>query len=339
MKENIEDYRKNGYINLDEYVLNNPEGFTYPYYIDGYDEKNFWTKVASKDKETFIYVKPREKKYLNNEYNVYSELLYEELMKQVGIKNVSFDLGQYDGSKATLSENMLNNYSDNQFIINASEILISKMHNVGDEYSIEDLFDSIHEYCRAEYLDEEVEEKCISDIQKVCIADIFLLSTDRDTKDFDFIAGIDSKGEENLELAPLCHNTYSLGSNFSKDEIIEMLEEYDTMIERLNLCYFDAGIPEYKRDYDYPYWEDSLYYFVDEDESNLEFAEECAEKFNIDDAIKKVEMRIDSKLPDEYKEFIRTAFDTRLRCICQELNLDYYKIMDNKYYEHEMEEI
>ncbi|MBO5478020.1 MAG: hypothetical protein J6A15_09775 [Clostridia bacterium] len=339
MKENIEDYRKNGYINLDEYLINNPEGFTYPYYIDGYDEKNFWTKVASKDKEKFIYVKPREKDYLNNEYNVYSELLYEELMKQVGIKNVSFDMAQYDGSMATISENMLNEYSNNQFIINGSELLASKTYRTEDEYNIEDLFDSIHEYCNAEYLEEDVEEKCISDIQKVCIADIFLLSTDRKATDFDFIAGIDKKDEEDLVLAPLCHNTYALGSNFSKDEIIEMLDDYDMMSERINLCYFDAGIPEYKRDYDYPYWEDSLYYFVDEDEKNLDFAEECAKKLNIDDAITKVERRINTKIPEEYKEFVRTAFDTRLRNICQSLNLDYYKIMDNKYYEYEMEEI
>ena len=339
MKENIEDYRKNGYINLDEYLINNPEGFTYPYYIDGYDEKNFWTKVASKDKEKFIYVKPREKDYLNNEYNVYSELLYEELMKQVGIKNVSFDMAQYDGSMATISENMLNEYSNNQFIINGSELLASKTYRTEDEYNIEDLFDSIHEYCNAEYLEEDVEEKCISDIQKVCIADIFLLSTDRKATDFDFIAGIDKKDEKDLVLAPLCHNTYALGSNFSKDEIIEMLDDYDMMSERINLCYFDAGIPEYKRDYDYPYWEDSLYYFVDEDEKNLDFAEECAKKLNIDDAITKVERRINTKIPEEYKEFVRTAFDTRLRNICQSLNLDYYKIMDNKYYEYEMEEI
>lgn len=339
MKENIEDYRKNGYINLDEYLVNNPEGFTYPYYIDGYDEKNFWTKVASKDKEKFIYVKPREKDYLNNEYNVYSELLYEELMKQVGIKNVSFDMARYDDSVATISENMLDKYSQNQFIINATELLASKAYRTEEEFSVEDLFDSIHEYCNAEYLDEEVEEKCISDIQRVCIADLFLLSTDRKATDFDFIAGIDKNGDENLILAPLCHNTYALGSNFSKEEIIEMLDDYDLMIERLNLCYFDAGIPEYKRDYDYPYWEDSLYYFVDEDEKNLDFAEECAKKLNIDDAITKVENRISSKIPEEYKEFVRTAFDTRLRYICQCLNLDYYKIIDNKYYEYEMEEI
>lgn len=337
MKDNIEDFRKNGFINLDEYLLNNPENFTYPYYIDGYDERNFWTKVAMNDKEKFIYVKPREKEYLNNEYNVYSELLYEELVKQVGIKNVSFNLAQYDGSMATISENMLDNYSANQFLVNGSELLGSKYYMRNDEFSIEDLYDSIYEYCKAENLDDEVYEKCIEDIQKVCIADIFLLSTDRKPTDFDFVAGINKKGEEDLTLAPLCHNTYSLGSNFSKDEVIEMLDDVDMMVDRLNLCYFDAGIPEYKRDYDYPYWEDSLYYFVDEDEKYLDFAEECAQKFNIDDAILKVEKKINSKIPAEYKEFIRTAFDTRFRSICQCLNLDYYKIMDDKYYE--MEEI
>lgn len=337
MKENIEDYRKDGFINLDEYLLNNPENFTYPYYIDGYDEKNFWTKVGKEDKEKFIYVKPREYDYLNNEYNVYSELLYEELMKQVGINTVNFDMAQYDGCMATISENILDKYSKNQFIINASELMIGKMNNLDDSKDVEDLLDSVHEYCMAEYLDEDVEEKCIEDIQKVCIADIFTLSTDRDASDFDFIAGLDENGEEDLVLAPLCHNTYALGSNFSKDEIIEMLEDYDILSEKLNLCYFDAGVPEYKREYEYPHWEDTLYYLVDESEENYEFAQECAEKMNIDDAILKVEEKINSKIPKEYKEFVRVAFDNRLRSICECLSLDYYKIMDNKYYEYEME--
>ena len=33
MKENIEDYTRDGIINLDEYFLNNPSQFTYPYFI------------------------------------------------------------------------------------------------------------------------------------------------------------------------------------------------------------------------------------------------------------------------------------------------------------------
>ena len=339
MKENIEDYRKSGYINLDEYLLNNPEGFTYPYYIDGYDEENFWTRVGKEEKEKFIYVKPREYEYLNNEYNVYSELLYEELMKQVGIKNVNFDLAQYDGNVATISENMLEDYSKDQFIINASELLESKYYNIEEKYNIEDLFDAIHEYCMADYLDEEIEEKCINDIQKVCIADIFALSTDREACDFDFIAGINDKGEEDLELAPLCHNTYALGSNFSKDEIIDMLDEPDILADKLRECSYSAGVPEYKRETEYPYWEDTLYYLIEENEDNYSFAKECAENMNIDNAILNVEKKTNSKIPDEYKTFVRIAFDNRLRSICECLNLDYYKIMDDKYYECEMEEI
>ena len=59
MKENIEDYRKNGQINLDEYFRNNPSSYTYPYYIDGYDELSFWAQVRKGDKEKYIYIKPR----------------------------------------------------------------------------------------------------------------------------------------------------------------------------------------------------------------------------------------------------------------------------------------
>ncbi len=212
MKENIEDYRKNGFIDLDEYLLNNPDNFTYPYYIDGYDEKNFWTKVGKDDKEKFIYVKPRVSAEDDNIYNVYSELLYQEMMNQVGIKTVNFDAAYYDGNVATLSDNMLDNYDKNEFIINSSELLCSNRYN--SDSSIEDLFNTIHDYCEYENIDKEAEDKCCKDIQKACIADIFLLSTDRDINDLDFIAGVNESGNNVLELAPLCHNTYALGSNF-----------------------------------------------------------------------------------------------------------------------------
>ena len=338
MKENIEDYRRNGFINLDEYMLNNPEGMVYPFYIDGYDEKNFWTRVKKDEEEKYIYVKPRELEYTNNEYNVISELLYEQIMKQVGIKTVDFDIANYDGNLATISDNLLDKYGKNEFLINASELLASKKYLTDGEFNIEDLFDSIHEYCMAEYLDEEVEEKCISDVQKVCIADLFTLSTDRKPTDFVFVAGQNDLDEEVFELAPLCHNTYALGSNFSKDEIIDMLDDQDILNECIEKCGYSAGVPEYKRQLDYPYWEDTLYYLVNESEDNLKFAMECAQKINIDDAIRNVERDTSIKIPSEYKEFLRVAMDYRLRSICECLDLDYYKIMDNKYYEYELEE-
>ena len=196
MKENIEDYRKAGFINLDEYFLNNPGSFTYPYYIDGYDEKNFWTQVGKEDKEKFIYVKPREGKEAEDIYNVYAELLYQEMMKQVGIKTANFDASYYDGNVATLSENVLDDYDKNEFIINSSELLCSNRYS--SDSSIEDLFNTIHDYCEYEHIDKKQEEKCYKDIQKVCIADIFLLSTDRDINDLDFIAGKDNKENEKV---------------------------------------------------------------------------------------------------------------------------------------------
>ena len=128
-------------------------------------------------------------------------------------------------------------------------------------------------------------------------------------------------------------------SNFSKYEVYDMLENEDMLADRANICYFDAGVPDYKRDYDYPYWEDTLYYLIDESEENLAFAKKCAEKMNIDEAIKKVEKKIQNKIPSEYKDFARIIWDNRLQNICECLGLDYYKIMDNKYYENEMEEI
>ena len=338
MKENIKDYRKNGFINLDEYLSNNPEFQNYPYYLYGYEQNNFWTIVGKEDGEKSIYVKPRNYDYMDNEYNVYSEMLYSELMKQVGIETAKIDIAMYNGHPASISENVLESIPWDSFIISADELLEQRYYDPTDNNSIEDLYDSIHEYCNMTYVPKKQEEKCIKDIQKVCIADIFTLSSSRTPQDLDFIAGMDKDGNECIELAPLCSNPDALCSNFTKDEIIDMLEDEEILEERINLCYPDTGIPEYKRDYDFPYWEDSLYYLVEQSEENLDFAKTCAENMNIDEAIRKVEEKIGNKIPSQYADFARIVFDARTRQICSSLDLDYYKIMDNKYLEYEMEE-
>lgn len=339
MKENINDYRKNGIIDLDEYLSNNPEISNFPYYLYGYDQKNFWTVVGKEDGDKSIYVKPRDYDYIDNEYNMYSELLYAELMRQVGINTANLDIAMYNGHPTTISENINESLSLDNFIIAGDELIGQKYYDITNNNSIEDLYDSIHEYCTMTCVPKEKEEKCIEDIKKVCIADIFTLSSSRTPQDLDFIAGMDENGNECLELAPLCTNTYALCSNLTKDEMIEMLEDDEILEERVDLCYTDTGVPEYKRDYNFPYWEDSLLYFVEESEENLEFAKKCAEKMNIDEAIKNVERKIGDKIPSYYADFARVIFDARTRQICSSLDLDYYKLMDNKYLEYEMEEI
>ena len=107
MNQDIENYRKDGFIDLNSYISDNLSVLTYPYYIDGYEDKNFWLKVKKEGEEKYVYVKPKENVYLNGEYNLYSELLYEELLKQAGVNTVHLDVGKYDGKYATLSENIL----------------------------------------------------------------------------------------------------------------------------------------------------------------------------------------------------------------------------------------
>ena len=337
MKDNIEDYRKNGFIQLDQYFQNNPSYFTYPYYIDGYDEDNFWALVKKGGKEKYIYVKPRINKEENTKYNTYSELVYSELLKQVGIDTASFDIAKFEGNDSTISPNILDDYSENLFIINGSELLDGKRYFNTKISELDDLIDEIHNYARAEFIDKEQEEKAIEDIKKVCIADIFTLTTDRSPHDFDFIVGKDECGKEILKLAPLCHNTYALGSNFSEEEIYDMLNDEDMLADRVELCYSDTGVPESKRDLNYPYWEDTLYYLIEENKNMLDFARNCAIQMDLSKAINNVEEKIEVKIPIEYKEFMYEIWSNRLQNICECIDIDYYKIIDKE--NIEMEEI
>lgn len=335
MKENIEDYRKNGQINLDEYFRNNPSSFTYPYYIDGYDELNFWAQVRKGDKEKYIYIKPRDEYDENPNYNVYAELVYEELIKQVGIKSASLDLGKYNGMDATFSDNILDNYNKDIFLINGSELIEGKRYLSTEESSLDDLFDAIEDYCRVEYLEKKVSNECIEDIEKICIADIFTLSTNRKATDYDFLAGKDKDGNEIFKVAPNCHNTYPLGSNSSIDDMYDMLENEDMLADRVDTFYTDSGVPENKRNIEYPYWEDSLYYLIEENPNMLNFARKCAKNMDISKAIYAVEEKIKSRIPIEYKEFMYEIFNNRLQNICECIDIDYYELIDEKEIERE----
>lgn len=335
MKENIDFYRKDGVINLDKYFLDNPSSFTYPYYIDGYDELNFWALVKKEGKEKYIYVKPRNDAEDNPAYNTYAELVYEELLKQVGIKTADFDLASYDGMNATISDNILEKYSKDNFLINGSELLEGKRYLPNTENDLDSLFDAIEDYCRAEYLDKDIRNKCIEDIEKICIADIFTLSTNRKVTDYDFVAGKDKYGNEVFNLAPNCHNTYPLGSNTSLEDMYDMLENEDMLADRTQTYYTDSGVPQSKRNIDYPYWEDTLYYLIEENPNMLQFTRDCAQKMNIEDAIGKVEKKIESKIPIEYKEFMYEIFGNRLQNICECIDIDYYELIDQKEIERE----
>ena len=90
-----------------------------------------------------------------------------------------------------------------------------------------------------------------------------------------------------------------------------MLNDEDMLADRVELCYSDTGVPESKRDLNYPYWEDTLYYLIEE--------------------------KIGVKIPIEYKEFMYEIWSNRLQNICECIDIDYYKIIDKE--NIEMEEI
>lgn len=330
MNENIYDYKRSGYIDLDAYLANNPACRMFPNYLDGFDSTNFWTVIRKEDKDTYMYVKPREYDTPEGEYNAYTEMVYAELLKQVGLKTAEYDLAMYDGSYATMSDNLLNEYSKDQFLVTGEDLLASRPFIAGDIPNIEDLYDSIYRYCDAECIDNQVAYDCVLDIQKQCIADIFTLSTKRDAIDFDFIAGLNKDRKESIEVAPSCHNTYALGSNFDIEELEDMILNPEILDDRCDLCYTDSGIPDFKRNYTYPQWQDALYYLVDEDESNFEFAQKCVTDMNLDKAIYNVEEKLDAPIPEEFKYFMHVLMDQRLKDICRSLDISYDVISRNK---------
>ena len=110
--------------------------------------------------------------------------------------------------------------------------------------------------------------------------------------------GVDKAGNEIFKVAPNCHNTYSLGSNSSIDDMYDMLENEDMLADRVDTFYTDSGVPENKRNIDYPYWEDTLYYIIEE---NPNIMAEVDKKVR-DNFAKAFEQSLGEEVPNEDEE-------------------------------------
>lgn len=276
-------------------------------------------------------------------YTTYAELIFEELAKQVDIPCAHYDLVTYKGENGVLSKNVAK--KDESLVLMKDLLECSnRKHDVGDDQNIhiEDAFNAFRTFYR-EYDDfskEDYRSLC-NDFVKMAIFDIFTMSTDRHTEN----CGVLYDGKK-VRLAPMFDNECSLMLDSSQEKIHSLLKNrlnligyaelecqkiYLTYDEEENLEQNDSQISKLINDMlanssvditEHEDWQNTINNLFEFGEEQRDFIQKCDKCLNITEAIKSVEKRIKSKLPEELCEFVEATFNSRKELIREELMLD-----------------
>ena len=337
MQVDIEKYRENGFINMDKLINENKEIIkSIKREIRGSQNRDKdWINVN--EKSILLRTENMSEDNVNN--IVYSELLSEEIARQVGIEAAHYDLITYKGKKGVLSECIC---KPDEELITISSLLnrfnITKStEDSMDFIAIENVMKVINKLASydSRYSKEDI-EKLKQDFLKIAVYDLFTLNTDRNGQNFSIIHSNDG-----IKMAPIYDNEHSLGANLDEDiineininskyarlrsdmliPVIECLEETNKEISDNWKDYS----PRYEERNSKPYNWQALVFLIGEDsgyDEITDFFNNCYNNIDIDKAITEVEKRIGESIPENYKRCVNKLYEERSKFINDALILD-----------------
>lgn len=351
--EELGKYRgKDGRINIDKFLEEN-QGVLKTAEIRGASNKEKdWLKLD----DTEILVRTENLDAEGVEYATYAELIFEELAKQVDIPCAHYDLVTYKGKKGVLSQSVVNS---NETLVHMKDLLdcYKRDHDDGDDQNIhiEDAIKTFHRFYKEENGFSKEDFKRISnDFINMAIFDIYAMSTDRHGENMGIIYSV-VDGKETARMAPMFDNECSLMLDSPKEKIQRLIKNRMylinyTELESQKIYYTDdyeendnfeaqeknefnqflnnmLKIDGYEENSG---WQITLENISELGEEQTEFIKKCDKNLNIEKALKSVEERIGTKLPEELCEFVSAAFNTRKFLINDELMLSEFDEKETK---------
>lgn len=317
---------ENGFINLDNIEIN--------FSLDSREKKGNaqrdknWIKLSDGRK----FLLKLDDNVLDNQTGLcYSELIVDELAKQVGIDTAFYDIVKKDGKVGVISEKII---SDDEELITLEDIINGAGDVSSEGYTdLTDLLEvfrgMIYGMKDANMEKEDIKEQLMN-VQKKLVFDMFTLASDNHSENISFVKRNDST---KLEISKMYDNEKSLLLESPESDIDEIymndinMIKYDSDMSMPKMVIFPEDNDDPKANEIWMYTFDQLYMYSDE---IGDFAYDCSQNLNIDDAIEKVEERIGAKIPEKYADVAKYSFECRKKQIDRIMEYGYDDIVNEK---------
>lgn len=343
--EDLENYRENGYINMDKVLLEHPE------LADTILRETRGTIQREKDWVTLedcsILLRTHIQENIDKKikgsglYSSYSELLVKELADQVGIPAAHYDLIRYKGQPGVLSKKVLEK-EDETLILYRTLLQKLKSHSSQTSLNIEDVF-SASKFLRYDGIDKDALYDIIQDVCKVVVFDILTSNTDRNPGNLAILYSAENK---TAKLAPIFDNEFAFGGILTKRSL-DFAKNADSNYHPLLVQAIDTAkgmmtAPfEFSDEFNEKWvfiretvdsklkiperWQTLLSYISDSlgiDDVITDFCEDCCNNIDLQSAFQNIEKKTKCEVPSEFKILATNLYNNRKNYISKVLCLD-----------------
>ena len=336
--DELQKFRKeNGYIDLDEIVDYNEK---FQREVRGYeDREKDWIELE----DTNVLAKTNSDEYDNSSW---SEIICTQLATMANLDVAECDIVKYKGKYGIISKNIC---KENEELITINDLIGTGPTNeeYPDSTDIYYVFDNLEEKLYEDGVKEEQIDKCMLDLRKQLLFDMYVMETDRHTENISFIMGTDENGERTARLAPMYDTEKALAlydnkeymekiykdilkvsevTNMQEPKICVIPEKEEVKEDNIALSNFMAFLQYNVSNVDYGsdserIWKETLD-FLCEDERTLDYVENVLCKLDISKAMQSVEEKIGTKIPEHITNMAKACFYDRKEAIDYELGLD-----------------
>lgn len=270
-----------------------------------------------------------------SKYTTYQELVFEELAKQVDFPTAHYDLVKRGDNKGVMSYNIIDQEENKGLSMYSLADFMAEI-NCKDQdfnYNITDGYSAVKNFCKKMDIDKEQYGKALVDFTKMQVLDLFLSSTDRHPGNISFLYGIDEKTKKPVfKFAPLYDNELSCGSDLREEDMEKSIEDFRKAKTNSELQITCALVPREEMSQELLKSKDNnpnsvlLKYCMDVDEEVEDFTSDCIDNLNIIQAVRNVEERINTKLPEKYVEFLLANYTEKKKEMNKIVN-EFYQII------------
>lgn len=261
-------------------------------------------------------------------YGIYSEIIVEEIAKQLGVETAHYDLVKfYDEngqvSFGVLSEMMMN--LENEQLVMLHEMIGDEPEEDGDfldTTSYEFTVQKLSEVLVKDGYSEENIERVLTDYKKRLVFTLSILDVDKHIENVAFIKK-KVNGKNTIRMSPNYDSESALMLDNDISTISKLLEDYASLKESASQAHPRIGTLRSIEEGGFnSYWMDTLEALCEDDEIYDYYTDCIRGKIDMEVIFERVEARIKAPLPEDVKLIAKHSYNIR--------NMQMEQIMDGE---------